>query len=887
MLDPLGSKQSLSYTWGGFGRNMENGGQASESLVRAFEKSALPIVVLSVLFTAAMAQVLLEFPGFTTDIASFAPETESDAAEDRIDEVMQASPHLIYINVEPQDQANDGTNLCENSPCNVLEIAALQQLSDDLDRIEGFSQTNQGFIVAHMNAAGMLESALEERDEQGRSLSDFTDWGDLLDAVGEGERCSDAIGNEQAIASASFAASAMLHEDLDYAPVCEWLDSGEGDPTPSASSTMWVIEISGDISDDERREKTSTIRTMLTVKHPLGESSSLSYGVISDDLISHDINQSTMDNLVWLLLIAVMVVVALLAIAFRSVMMVAAPLLGLSAALVWTYGIVTLLGMRMSVLEVAVAPVVLGLGIDYSIHLQRGYEFAKKRPISAARAWVESFSVLRLALSLAVVTTVFAFLANLSSELPPLRTFGFTLALGVVSAFVASTITVGAVHVVVENSAGEMHHRGLRMDRTADLATRFQRRNTARVLLIVAMITMGSVIVAIRELDTSFELTDFLSEEGMEVMEVRNDIYDSYDAAAWKSVIVLVEPAFEEGALTGERDLMKGLGIFDGRISGLPEVVNPINTGTQRPSYDGLYPLLRDAVENDPNFGESFHIGIFDGQLGVAGTEFEEGDLTAAVTSLLNNDSVGDVLRGHTWAERTAMHVALTEDGESIRFLKMRVDVLARTSEEAHEVAEVFSKQAQLLEDDGLVGGEVYITGDVVVLNNVLSGLVLSQVESTAISLFVSMLVLVLLTRRLGQSLVVILPVGLAGAWVVGAMAMIGMNWNVLTIMITALTIGLGIDYSIHVWRRIEANRNSGMGTWEAMRDMYSTTGTALLLSAGTTICGFMVLLLSPIPVIQDFGVVSSISVLFSLVMALLVLPGLLAAEFRTSNDYA
>ena len=440
--------------------------------------------------------------------------------------------------------------------------------------------------------------------------------------------------------------------------------------------------------------------------------------------------------------------------------------------------------------------------------------------------------------------------------------------------------------MVVEKSAGEMRHRGLRMDRSADLATRFQRRNTARVLLVVAMITMGSVLVAIRELDTSFELTDFLSEEGMEVMEVRNDIYDSYDAAAWKSVVILVEPASEEDGLTGERDLMKGLEFFDGRISGLPEVVNPTDSGTQRPSYDGLYPILRDAIENDPAMGEVFHVGIFSGQLGVA-DGFEEGDLTAAVASLLSNDSMGDPLRGHSWAERTAMHVALTEDGQSIRFLKMRVDVLVRTSEEAQEVAEVFAKQAQLLEDDGLVGGEVYITGDVVVLNNVLSGLVISQVESTAISLFVSMLVLVLLTRRLGQSLVVILPVGLAGAWVVGAMAMLGINWNVLTIMITALTIGLGIDYSIHVWRRIEANRASGMGTWEAMRDMYSTTGTALLLSSGTTICGFMVLLLSPIPVIQDFGIVSSISVLFSLVMALLVLPGLLAAEFRTSSDYA
>ena len=701
----------------------------------------------------------------------------------------------------------------------------------------------------------------------------------MLDVVSNGEECSDAIGNDQAIASASFAASTMLHTNFEYDPICQWLDTGEGNPTPIASSTMWVIEISGDISNEDRRDLSAGVRSLLS------EDSVLTYGVISDDLISHDINESTMDNLVWLLLIAVLVVVALLALAFRSFMMVAAPLMGLSAALVWTYGIVTLMGMRLSVLEVAVAPVVLGLGIDYSIHLQRAYESARNRSGSAAQAWVESISVLRLALSLAVVTTVFAFLANTFSELPPLRTFGFTLALGVVSAFIASTITVGAVHVVVEKSAGEMFHRGLRLDGLADLSTRFQQRNTARVLLIVAMITMGSVIVAIRELDTSFELTDFLSEEGMDIMEVRNEMYDSYEAAAWKSVILLVEPAEgDESIVVDDRDLLRGLERLDSRISGLPEVVNP-NSGSQRPSYDGLYTILRDAVENDASFGDSYNLGIFDGGLGPT-DDFSNGDVSAAISSLMINDSIGDPLRGDTWSQRTSMYVALTEDESAVKYLRMRVDVLVSNSEEAQEVSDVFTKQAQLLESDGLVGGQVHITGDVIVLNNVLSGLVLSQVESTAISLFVSMLVLVLLTRRLGQSLVVILPVGLAGAWVVGAMAMLGINWNVLTIMITALTIGLGIDYSIHVWRRIEANRNSGMRTWEAMRDMYSTTGTALLLSASTTICGFMVLLLSPIPVIQDFGVVSSISVLFSLVMALLVLPGLLAAEFRSGNGY-
>ena len=858
---------------------MTEGITSSDALERLFEKSSMAIVVVSVLFTAVMLQVLTDFPGFTTEISSFAPESDSDSAEDRINEEMGASPHLLYIDVRPYSESADGGNACDDSQCNVLELGALQQLAVDLDRVEEYARNNDGFIISHLNVAGVIQTALDERDEQSRNLSEFSDWTELLDAVSNGEECSDAIGNDQAIASASFAASTMLHTNFDYDSVCEWLDTGEGNPTPIASSTMWVIEISGDISNEERRDLSAGIRSLLS------DQGVLSYGVISDDLISHDINESTMDNLVWLLLIAVLVVVALLALAFRSFMMVAAPLMGLSAALVWTYGIVTLLGMRLSVLEVAVAPVVLGLGIDYSIHLQRAYEAAKNRSSSAAQAWVESISVLRLALSLAVVTTVFAFLANMFSELPPLRTFGFTLALGVVSAFVASTITVGAVHVVVERSAGEMFHRGLRLDGLADVSTRFQRRNTARVLLIVAMITMGSVIVAIKELDTSFELTDFLSEEGMDIMEVRNEMYDSYEAAAWKSVILLVEPNDgSESLAEDDRDLLRGLERLDSRISALPEVVNP-NSGSQRPSYDGLYTILRDAVENDPSFGEFYNLGIFDGGLGPT-DDFSNGDVSAAVSSLLDNDSIGDPLRGDSWSERTSMYVALNEDGGAVKYLRMRVDVLVSNSEEAQEVSDVFIKQAQLLEEDGLVGGQVHITGDVIVLNNVLSGLVLSQVESTAISLFVSMLVLVLLTRRLGQSLVVILPVGLAGAWVVGAMAMLGINWNVLTIMITALTIGLGIDYSIHVWRRIEANRNSGMRTWEAMQDMYSTTGTALLLSASTTICGFMVLLLSPIPVIQDFGVVSSISVLFSLVMALLVLPGLLAAEFRSGNGY-
>ena len=841
--------------------------EAKDRLVSAFERLALPSLMVSILLTVFMASVIIPLPAFTTDLESFSPDSSSEQAVDRIDERIPPSGHRVYVHVSSEDDGN------------VLRIEQLSGLLEDMETIN--SIVPEGSISSHINAADAIQRTIDERTDDDSRISLFDGWGELLSSIlDEEEDCIEASTDERGLATASFAASAMLHTDFEFEQVCEWLEDGSGSPTPTASSTLWVIELNGDLDRDGREEVAQQIRSHLNSEGSIG----LSYGVISDDLISSDINDKTLDEMIWLFVIAIAVVVAVLALAFRSVIMVAAPLLSLSAALIWTYGTITLLGMKFSILEVAVAPVVLGLGIDYSIHLQRGYEKARSSSASAAEAWVESFDTIRVALMLAVVTTVFAFLSNSFSPLPPLRTFGATLALGVISAFLASTVTVGAVHVVAERGIGNGTSAGLQFDKLAAHTTEFQRKNAVWVMLAVAAVTTGSVSIAVMELDTSFELTDFLSEDEMEVMQVRQDIYDSYDAAAWKTVDIFIEPQEGDDSISGESDLLRAMDFLDTRISGIPEVVNPTSTSSDRPSYDGLYPILRDAVDGDQSFGEDFHLAIYDGELGIS-DGFVEGDLTSAISSLMSNESVGDPLRGHTWSERISDHVALTDDASGILYLKMSIDVVAKTSEDSARVSEVFKHQASLIEDgDGLVDCRAYASGDVVMIDGILSGLVVSQVESTAISLLVSIFVLFLLTRRLGQSLVVILPVGLAGAWVVGSMAMLGLNWNVLTIMITALTIGLGIDYSIHVWRRFEKNRSSGMGVWDSMKEMYATTGTALLMSAGTTICGFLVLMLSPIPVISDFGIVSSIAVAFSLILSLIVLPVLLAAEVRTSN---
>ena len=601
---------------------------------QVFEKSAPAIVIISVLLTIVTGLALNPMPEFQTDLAAFAPDSDADAAIERMEEVMPPSPHRIYVHIEPTQEG-----------ANVLEIGALQQLHLDLEAVNLLSNSNDDFITSHVNAAQILQVALDERDANTRNLSDFNNWEELLEAVVADEECTDAIGDERAIATASFARSVMLHSDFDYEPICDWLSNGrEGNPTPTASSTMWVIEIDGDLDSDDRLAKAVQLRDLLEDRSQ-AQGSALNYGVVSDDLVTYDINESTLDNLLWLLILSILVVVLVLALAFRSIMMVAAPLLGLTAALVWTYGIRALAGSEFSILEVAVAPVVLGLGIDYSIHLQRAYEKARETSMNPAQAWVRSFSTLRLALTLSVITTAFAFLANFLSPLPPLKSFGLTLALGVVSAFVASTVTVGALHVLVEKTTGGSARRSMELPGFTSMATEFQRRHTALILLTVAGLTLSSVVISVGQLDTKFELTDFLGDE-MEVIEVRNSMYDSYEVEALKSVDILIEPSPGMEALTGERDLLKELNRLDEDLAWTTNVVTP--EGTSRPSYDGLYPILRDAIESDENFGEMYNLGVFDGAVDVTG-EFSEGDLASAVGYLLANETIGEPIRGQTW----------------------------------------------------------------------------------------------------------------------------------------------------------------------------------------------------------------------------------------------
>ena len=113
-----------------------------------------------------------------------------------------------------------------------------------------------------------------------------------------------------------------------------------------------------------------------------------------------------------------------------------------------------------------------------------------------------------------------------------------------------------------------------------------------------------------------------------------------------------------------------------------------------------------------------------------------------------------------------------------------------------------------------------------------------------------------------------------SGGIITGSVAIFDMNFEKGKYLLPlSIGLGIGIDYSIHVWRRFEIEMENNQGKpWKAMETVISTTGVALMLSAGTTVCGFLVLLFSPMPVVQDFGLVTAITVVFSLILSIFFL---------------
>ena len=101
------------------------------------------------------------------------------------------------------------------------------------------------------------------------------------------------------------------------------------------------------------------------------------------------------------------------------------------------------------------------------------------------------------------------------------------------------------------------------------------------------------------------------------------------------------------------------------------------------------------------------------------------------------------------------------------------------------------------------------------------------------------------------------------------------------TALMVVLTIGIGVDYTIHLTHRFLEEHEEADQVVDGIRNAMTTTGGALLASALTTALGLLALLFSPLVPMQELGILAAVAILFGLIATFTVLPSLLVLWAR------
>ena len=172
-------------------------------------------------------------------------------------------------------------------------------------------------------------------------------------------------------------------------------------------------------------------------------------------------------------------------------------------------------------------------------------------------------------------------------------------------------------------------------------------------------------------------------------------------------------------------------------------------------------------------------------------------------------------------------------------------------------------------------------TSTEIITNLIIVELADSQTRSLLFTLVVATLVMMasfwVENRRPFFGVITMIPVALVVFWTYGLMFATGIPIGPVTATLSALSIGIGVPYTIHIARRFGEDRERFEDLNDALRSTSRHTGGALAGSAFTTMAGFGVLITSRLTPFQQMGQVTVYAVGLSLVAAILVLPSMLA----------
>lgn len=150
------------------------------------------------------------------------------------------------------------------------------------------------------------------------------------------------------------------------------------------------------------------------------------------------------------------------------------------------------------------------------------------------------------------------------------------------------------------------------------------------------------------------------------------------------------------------------------------------------------------------------------------------------------------------------------------------------------------------------------------------------QILTVIVTLIIIAIIMLLLFKNWKASLVSIIPITTSIIIVYGLMGYLGIPLDIAKCLLAALTIGIGVDDTIHMLKTLRHNLSQGMNMQAAIAATHKEAGMAIVYTSLAIICGFSVFMFSEFKPVFYLGWLVAFTMLSTTISALVLLPAVI-----------
>ncbi|MFC1875272.1 RND family transporter [Chloroflexota bacterium] len=576
-----------------------------------------------------------------------------------------------------------------------------------------------------------------------------------------------------------------------------------------------------------------------------------------------------------MLIAAITLILFIVAVIFRSSMVTLISGLGLGMVLIWLKGFSNFIGLKSSVIIELIVPItILVLGIDYAIHALFRYREEKRKGYFPKHALGNSTQGVGSALVLAMLTTIVAFGSNAVSGIESIEEFAIAASAAIFATFIILGFFVPSIAMWFDN-----------------------RRSLKAIAAEIRSIP-------VRHSSIMGDFASWFSNKWFLTLPLILIVTTAF-VWGWLNLETRLDP---EEALDPQSDFVTGIDKLDEHVAqkaGEPAILYIKGDFTQPEALEAMKAVVykmeddehvaRQTTDGQPNASTP----LLDYLAVTVASDYARQQIEAA--SGVTVTDTNDDLIPDTSEQLSAVYSYLTEQGipldeNTILYTPQQIKEVFSYNESDNEYATLISigvpgtreqaivrESADELNNDmeeamsGVPDITFYgLTGDAYVRDAQFSAITSSMNNSLLIAIATCLVLLVIVFRSLRYAIVTLIPVMLVVCWLYGLMYVMGYHINLMTATIAAISVGVGIDFSIHFTERFRQELRRSLDKRTAIYNTARSTGVALLGTTLSTASGFAVIAFAPMPMFATFGVLTAVMIILSFLMALFALPSLL-----------